>query len=247
MALTTDARSRTSQGARNESSGRGVCCVAWYCRARSHLGQPESVARAPCPQRRPSEHGRSRNRAHASCPRALCSDPAGQLGHCAVTLEAPPRPDHATQNRARALSGFMSRVALTDLLVITWAVLGAQLLRFGPQPVEDLVSHGLTSSVAFRYSSFSSVLVAAWLLMLRIHGAYDHRLLPACQGELRPAVHSKPVPRRARFGLIPDEFFNAYPRTPRWSDGSFTATLWWQPVQVHLSQHDLFLNNGSLL
>src|SRR5664279_2290649 len=50
---------------------------------------------------------------------------------------------------------------------------------------------------------------------------------PACQGELRPAVHSKSVPRRARFGLIPDEFFNAYPRTPRWSDGSFTATLWW--------------------
>src|SRR5674476_295446 len=50
---------------------------------------------------------------------------------------------------------------------------------------------------------------------------------PACQGGLRPAVHSKPVPRRARFGLIPDEFFNAYPRTPRWSDGSFTATFWW--------------------
>src|SRR5664279_3840575 len=50
---------------------------------------------------------------------------------------------------------------------------------------------------------------------------------PACQGVLRPAVHSKPVPRRARFGLIPDEFFNAYPRTPRWSDGSFTATFWW--------------------
>src|SRR5450759_4557249 len=50
---------------------------------------------------------------------------------------------------------------------------------------------------------------------------------PACQGELRPAVHSKSVPRRARFGLIPDAFFNSYTRTPRWSDGSFTATLWW--------------------
>jgi hypothetical protein len=54
-----------------------------------------------------------------------------------------------------------------------------------------------------------------------------HGLLPACQGELRPAVHSKSVPRRARFGLIPDEFFNSYPGTPRWSDGSFTATFWW--------------------
>jgi hypothetical protein len=50
---------------------------------------------------------------------------------------------------------------------------------------------------------------------------------PACQGELRPTVHSKSVPRRARFGLIPDEFFNSYTRAPRWSNGCFAATLWW--------------------
>src|SRR5450759_2763721 len=50
---------------------------------------------------------------------------------------------------------------------------------------------------------------------------------PACQGEVRPTVQSKSVPRRARFGLIPDAFFNSYTRTPRWSDGCFTATLWW--------------------
>src|ERR1035437_4790657 len=50
---------------------------------------------------------------------------------------------------------------------------------------------------------------------------------PACQGELRPTVHSKCVPRRAIFGLIPDAFFNSYTCAPRWSDGCFTATLWW--------------------
>src|ERR1035437_9132833 len=177
IALTTDAQSRTSQGARNESSARGICCLAWHCRARSHLGKPEPVARASCPQRLPSGHGRSGDRARTSCPRALCRDPAGQLGHCPVTLQAPLRPDHATQSRRHVLSGFMSRIALADLLVIIWAVLGAQLLRFGPQPVENLVSHGLTSAVAFRYSVFSAVLVGAWMLILRIHGAYDHRLL----------------------------------------------------------------------
>src|SRR5450756_1120400 len=61
--------------------------------------------------------------------------------------------------------------------------------------------------------------------VLLVHLPAQHT--PACQGELRPTVHSKSVPRRARFGLIPDEFFNSYTRTPRWSDGCFTATLWW--------------------
>jgi len=56
---------------------------------------------------------------------------------------------------------------------------------------------------------------------VRAHDAY-HRFvragrwdIPVCQGELRPAVHSKFRPHRARFGLIPDEFFNPYTRTPR--------------------------------
>jgi len=36
---------------------------------------------------------------------------------------------------------------------------------------------------------------------------------PACQGELRPATHSKSVPRRARVGWISDAFFKSCTRT----------------------------------
>jgi exopolysaccharide biosynthesis polyprenyl glycosylphosphotransferase len=94
-----------------------------------------------------------------------------------VTLKAPQRPDQSAQTRAHARSVFMRRIALTDDLIIIWAVLGAQLLRFGPQPVENLVSNGSSASTALRYSLFSAALIVAWVLMLRVHGAYDHRLL----------------------------------------------------------------------
>jgi len=71
----------------------------------------------------------------------------------------------------------MRRVSITDVLVIIWAVLGAQLLRFGPRPVTVTLSDGSITSADFRYTLFSAVMVGAWVLMLRIHGAYDDRLL----------------------------------------------------------------------
>jgi exopolysaccharide biosynthesis polyprenyl glycosylphosphotransferase len=94
-----------------------------------------------------------------------------------VTLAARLRSDQSTQNGQRALSGFMRRIGIVDVLVIIWAVLGAQMLRFGPRPVTVTLSNGAITSVDFRYTFFSAVMVGAWVLMLRIHGAYDHRLL----------------------------------------------------------------------
>jgi exopolysaccharide biosynthesis polyprenyl glycosylphosphotransferase len=94
-----------------------------------------------------------------------------------VTLAARLRSDHSTQNKQRALSGFMRRIGIVDVLVIIWAVLGAQLLRFGPRPVTVTLSDGAIASVDFRYTFFSAVMVGAWVIMLRIHDAYDHRLL----------------------------------------------------------------------
>src|SRR5664280_1676269 len=63
------------------------------------------------------------------------------------------------------------------MLALIWANLGAQLLRFGPRPVTVMLSDGAIASLDFRYTFFSAVIVGAWVLMLRIHGAYDHRLV----------------------------------------------------------------------
>jgi exopolysaccharide biosynthesis polyprenyl glycosylphosphotransferase len=94
-----------------------------------------------------------------------------------MTLAARLRPDRSTQRKKDVLSGFLRRVAVTDFLVIIWAVLGAQLIRFGPVPAKAMLSGGAATSVHMKYTAFSAVLVVAWLLMLHVHGAYDRRLL----------------------------------------------------------------------
>jgi len=93
-----------------------------------------------------------------------------------MTLAAPLRTNQPALERQRALPGFLRRVAITDLLVVAWAVLGAQLIRFGTHPVQALLPGGAETSDQ-GYTAFSAVLIAVWVLMLRLHGAYDHRIM----------------------------------------------------------------------
>jgi len=94
-----------------------------------------------------------------------------------MTLAARLRPDHSTPRKPRPLSGFVRRIAVTDVLVIIWAVMAAQLLRFGPESFEAIVSANPLTSLDLDYTSFTVGLIVAWVLMLRLHGAYDHRIL----------------------------------------------------------------------
>jgi exopolysaccharide biosynthesis polyprenyl glycosylphosphotransferase len=71
----------------------------------------------------------------------------------------------------------MHRIGITDLLIIIWAVLGAQLIRFGAHPVTAMVTEGAPTKIEYEYTLLSAVLVGAWVLLLRIHRAYDDRLL----------------------------------------------------------------------
>jgi exopolysaccharide biosynthesis polyprenyl glycosylphosphotransferase len=100
-----------------------------------------------------------------------------------MTFAAHLRPNHATQRsrdvvrKQDVLSGFTRRVAITDLLVISWAVLSAQLLRFGPNSFDAILSPTAMTPFELKYTVFSAGLIIAWLAMLRLQGAYDHRRL----------------------------------------------------------------------
>src|SRR6185436_7182862 len=71
----------------------------------------------------------------------------------------------------------MRRIAVFDLMVVIWAVLGAQLIRFGPMAGGARLPTGAKAFLDLRYTTLTVVLIIAWLLMLRVHGAYDRRLL----------------------------------------------------------------------
>ena len=72
----------------------------------------------------------------------------------------------------------MRRVGITDFLVIIWAVVGAQLIRFGTSGSEATSpTGGRTTLPDLKYTTFSVGLIIAWLLMLRLQRAYDRRLV----------------------------------------------------------------------
>lgn len=73
-------------------------------------------------------------------------------------------------------------LALTDLAVITWAVFGALIVRFGLESDSDLATRG---SVSLSYPIFSAGLVIAWWLSLRVHGAYAALVLGHGAAEYR--------------------------------------------------------------
>jgi exopolysaccharide biosynthesis polyprenyl glycosylphosphotransferase len=94
-----------------------------------------------------------------------------------MTLAARVRIHRAARRKKDVLSGFIPRVAITDFLVICWAVLSAQLLRFGPDSFEAMLSPTAMTPFESKYTVFSAGLIVTWLLMLRLHDAYDRRLL----------------------------------------------------------------------
>ena len=75
-----------------------------------------------------------------------------------------------------SMSTLLRRVALTDLLVISWAVAGAQLLRFGGGGAAiTLVVSG--ERVDLGYTTVSVLIVVLWMLFLRLQDCYDARLV----------------------------------------------------------------------
>ena len=80
---------------------------------------------------------------------------------------------------------FNARLALTDVLVIMWATVGAFVVRF----VDD--GDGTRSALSGEgawYVVLSAVIVALWLIALKLHNAYDPRLFGHGPEEYRAVI-----------------------------------------------------------
>jgi hypothetical protein len=71
----------------------------------------------------------------------------------------------------------MRRVVISDLLVVSWAVVGAQLIRFGRDGAGTKLPVAAQTLPDLKYTAFSAALIVAWMLMLRLQRSYDRRLL----------------------------------------------------------------------
>ena len=75
----------------------------------------------------------------------------------------------AIATQASELQRFRRWLVLSDLMVTTWALLGAHLLRFGPE-FRELQGRALLEN---RYTLISILVVISWMVTLAIYGAYD--------------------------------------------------------------------------
>ncbi|TFC33848.1 sugar transferase [Cryobacterium sp. TMT2-14] len=73
-------------------------------------------------------------------------------------------------------SVYAARLAITDLLVLIWVVLGVQILWFGLD-TEDLAFRGNPSELSLSYSIVSILLIGCWMAMLGIYGSRGYRVL----------------------------------------------------------------------
>ena len=79
-----------------------------------------------------------------------------------------------TTRSSSGVERYTLRIAVTDALVIIWAVIGAQLVRFGTSSGE--ADGPQTSTFGLDYAVVAVVLIVLWLVALRVHNAYDPRL-----------------------------------------------------------------------
>jgi len=75
-------------------------------------------------------------------------------------------------------------LTITDFLVIAWAIIGAQLLRFGVS-IEDEARIGGGFDLGLNYTFISVVLILAWMLMLAIFKTRDTRIVGVGATEYR--------------------------------------------------------------
>lgn len=78
------------------------------------------------------------------------------------------------------------RLAATDLVVILWATLGAQIIRFGTDASSNVA---LTrGSMTIDYTAFSLGLAALWWVAIRLHGGYSTHTLGHGAAEYRAVI-----------------------------------------------------------
>ncbi len=100
---------------------------------------------------------------------------------------------------SRGVERYTLRIAVSDAVVVTWAVVGAQLVRFGTSAV--MGDGPQTTGLGLDYPVVSTVLVVLWLASLRVHNAYDARLFGHGPEEYR-AVGSATVRLFAALAIV---------------------------------------------
>ena len=100
-------------------------------------------------------------------------------------LPTPPGPDRRP-NWRRA---YATRLVVTDVLVLVWAVVGAALVNFGVRPA-PISGPAWSAPLGLSYWALSVVLVVVWALVLGATGSRGYRLIGTGTAEYKAVFQS---------------------------------------------------------
>jgi exopolysaccharide biosynthesis polyprenyl glycosylphosphotransferase len=88
--------------------------------------------------------------------------------------------DHGESSKADESTSwsrtYANRLIVTDVVVIAWAVIGAQIARFGSGDASLNITK-IPTQLELSYSVISAILIAAWVLALSLFGTRDSRVI----------------------------------------------------------------------
>ena len=98
---------------------------------------------------------------------------------------------------------YARRLAVTDLIVIAWAVIGAQLARFGLDQSEVVFRRSADREfqLSLDYTTLSFALVIVWMATLSLFGTRDPRIVGSGTTEYRRIVFRWSFPTKASHPL----------------------------------------------
>lgn len=79
---------------------------------------------------------------------------------------------------------FARRLVVTDLLVLIWVIFGVQIAWFGFDS-SNVSFSGNLQSLAVNYTAVSALLIAGWMLVLKVFDTRDHRVIGGGSTEYR--------------------------------------------------------------
>jgi exopolysaccharide biosynthesis polyprenyl glycosylphosphotransferase len=108
-----------------------------------------------------------------------------------VTAQLTVRSDHSTSTAHKRdwARSFRRRLRITDFLVITWAVFGTQVARFGTSDTQ-LVVPGTTRYSGLSYTLVSIILIVTWVTILALFQTRDPRIIGTGNVEYRRIIDS---------------------------------------------------------
>lgn len=88
---------------------------------------------------------------------------------------------------------YASRLVISDVIVLVWAIFGGAIVTFGPSGWPEVVAPGWATRLGLNYPSLCVVMVVGWTMALAVVGSRGHRMIGTGTAEFKAVIQSAAI------------------------------------------------------